>query len=58
MAGPAVRVGLELAVISIGDTGSKWDGDMAIDKTLLAVVYGMTGIPQKDRTDWRSSGGC
>lgn len=58
MAGPAVRVGLELAVISIGDTGSKWDGDMAIDKTLLVAVCGMAGIPQKNRTDWRSRGGC
>lgn len=53
-----MRVGLELAVISIGDTGSKWDGDMAIDKTLLVAVCGMAGIPQKNRTDWRSRGGC
>jgi hypothetical protein len=57
MAGPAVRVGLKLAVISTGDTGSKWDGDIAIDKTVLVVVYGMTGIPQQNRTDWRSGGG-
>jgi hypothetical protein len=57
MAGPAVREGLKLAVISIGDTGSKWDGDIAIDKTVLVVVYGMTGIPQKNRTDWRGGGG-
>lgn len=58
MAGPAVRKDVVLAVISIGDTGAKWEGDIALVKALLVAEDGRTRVPQEADLGWGSSGKC